>query len=99
MFFDGSLPWVGFFVFVFLMLLLDLGFHRKAHDIKLHEALLWSVFWIGLTLAFNGWVYVWRGSEAALKFLTGYILERSLSMDNLFVFMVILTYFSVPTSN
>jgi tellurite resistance protein TerC len=79
------------------MLALDLGvFHRKAHVIKIKEALLWSGFWIALALLFNLGIYFWRGPETALEFLTGYLIEKSLSVDNLFVFLLIFTYFDVP---
>jgi tellurite resistance protein TerC len=91
------LIWIGFNVFVILMLALDLGvFHRKAHVIKIKEALLWSGFWIALALLFNLGIYFWRGPETALEFLTGYLIEKSLSVDNLFVFLLIFSYFDVP---
>lgn len=94
---NDVLLWVGFLIFIFIMLALDLGvFHRKAHTIKLREALLWSAFWITLGLTFNVLVYFWRGPEVGLEFLTGYILEKSLSVDNLFVFLLVFTYFGVP---
>jgi len=80
------------------MLALDLGvFHRKAHVIKIKEALLWSAFWIGLSLLFNLGIYFWRGPETALEFLTGYLIEKSLSVDNIFVFLLIFSYFRVPS--
>jgi tellurite resistance protein TerC len=89
--------WIAFNVFVVAMLVLDLGvFHRKAHEIRVREALLWSAFWIALSLLFNAGVYFWRGSVVALEFLTGYLLEKSLSVDNIFVFLMIFTYFRVP---
>jgi tellurite resistance protein TerC len=79
------------------MLALDLGvFHRKAHVIQIREALLWSGFWIALALLFNLSIYFWRGPETALEFLTGYLIEKSLSVDNLFVFLLIFSYFDVP---
>jgi tellurite resistance protein TerC len=91
------LIWIGFNIFVILMLALDLGvFHRKAHVIKIKEALLWSGFWIALALLFNLGIYFWRGPETALEFLTGYLIEKSLSVDNLFVFLLIFSYFDVP---
>jgi tellurite resistance protein TerC len=91
------LLWVIFNIFVIAMLALDLGvFHRKAHEIRIREALLWSAFWIVLSLLFNVGVYFWRGSVVALEFLTGYLLEKSLSVDNIFVFLMIFTYFRVP---
>ena len=91
------LVWVAFNVFVLAMLALDLGvFHRKAHEVRLREALIWSAVWIGLALLFNVGVYFWRGSETALQFLTGYVIEKSLSVDNIFVFLMIFSYFRVP---
>ena len=91
------LAWVGFNIFVLCMLLLDLGiFHRQAHEVKVKEALLWSAVWITLALLFNLGLYVVRGAEPALAFFTGYLLEKSLSVDNLFVFLLIFSYFRVP---
>lgn len=90
--------WIGFLLFVFLMLALDLGvFHRKSHEVKIKEALVWSVVWISLALIFNYGIYVSMGKEKALEFLTGYVIEKSLSIDNLFVFIMIFTYFNVET--
>ncbi len=89
--------WGGFVLFVLAMLVLDLKvFQRKAHEIKIREALLLAAFWISLALAFNVVVFFWRGERAALEFLTGYLLEESLSVDNLFVFLLIFSYFRVP---
>ncbi len=91
------LKWILFNLFVIGMLALDLGvFHRKAHVVKMKEALLWSAFWIALALLYNGFVYYWRGPQAALEFLTGYLIEKSLSVDNIFVFVLIFSYFKVP---
>jgi len=91
------LLWVGFILFVLAMLALDLFvFHRKTHEIKVKEALLWSAFWIGLSLVFNLGVYIWGGRQQALEFLTGYLLEKSLSVDNIFVFLMIFSYFKIP---
>jgi tellurite resistance protein TerC len=91
------LLWVAFNIFVLSMLALDLGiFHRKAHTIKIKEALGWSGVWIALTLLFNLGIYFWRGPETALEFLTGYLIEKSLSVDNIFVFLLIFSYFGVP---
>ncbi|WP_051382965.1 TerC family protein [Gloeobacter kilaueensis] len=79
------------------MLALDLGvFHRKAHAVSFKEALGWSGVWIGLALAFNAGLYFWMGPEPALQFLTGYLIEKSLSVDNIFVFVLIFSAFSVP---
>lgn len=89
--------WVGFNLFVLAMLLLDLlVLNRKAHVVRMREALGWSAFWIALSLAFNYFVYREFGREAGLNFLTGYLLEKALSVDNLFVFLLIFTYFKVP---
>ncbi|MDZ7269026.1 MAG: TerC family protein [candidate division KSB1 bacterium] len=94
---DQILLWVGFNLFVLLMLALDLGvFHRKAHVVKTKEALLWSVVWIALALLFNLGIYFWQGQKVALEFLTGYLIEKSLSVDNIFVFLMIFAYFGVP---
>jgi tellurite resistance protein TerC len=91
------LLWIAFNIFVLAMLALDLGvFHRRAHVVKIKEALAWSAFWIALALIFNLVVYFWRGPETALEFLTGYLIEKSLSLDNLFVFLLIFSYFRVP---
>jgi tellurite resistance protein TerC len=89
--------WIGFTAFVLAMLALDLGvFHRKAHVVKMREALTWSAVWVSLALAFNVGVYFWFGAERALEFLTAYLIEETLSVDNLFVFLVIFGYFAVP---
>jgi tellurite resistance protein TerC len=92
------LPWFAFNVFVVVMLALDLGvFHRKAHVIEIKESLVWSAVWIALALLFNLGIYFWRGPETALEFLTGYLIERSLSIDNIFVFLLIFSYFGVSS--
>jgi tellurite resistance protein TerC len=91
------LLWVVFNLFVLAMLALDLGvFHRKGHAIQIREALAWSAMWIALSLLFNLGIYLWYGSVPALEFLTGYLLEYSLSVDNIFVFLMLFTYFRVP---
>ena len=91
--------WIIFNAFVVTMLIVDqLVFHRKAHTITMKEALGWSFFWISLALLFNIGIFFFQGSKAALEFLTGYLIELSLSVDNLFVFMVIFSYFQVPVS-
>jgi tellurite resistance protein TerC len=91
------LLWIGFNLFVLAMLALDLGvFHRQAHEVKIKEALWWSAVWIALAMAFNTGIYFFRGEEAALEFLTGYLLEKALSVDNIFVFIMIFAYFRVP---
>jgi len=89
--------WVGFTIFVLGMLALDLGvFHRSAHAVSLKEAGIWSAVWISLALVFNAIVYAFMGHEVGLQFLTGYLIEKSLSVDNIFVFVLIFSYFSVP---
>ncbi len=89
--------WIVFAVLIPVMLALDLGvFHRKAHAVKVKEALIWSGVWIALALLFNLGIYVLVGHQKALNFLTGYLVEESLSVDNLFVFLLIFTYFHVP---
>ena len=91
--------WTGFIVFVLAMLVIDLGiFNRKAHTIKMKEALIWCAIWIGLAAVFCVGTYIYRGHQAGLEFLTGYLIELSLSLDNLFVFLLIFSYFRVaPT--
>src|SRR5215212_4432661 len=91
------LQWGVFFTLVAIMLALDLGvFHRKERRITLRESLFWSVFWTILAFLFNYWIYYKFGSEPGIEFLTGYVIERSLSFDNIFVFIVIFNYFAVP---
>jgi len=93
---DSIYFWIIFNVFVLLMLALDLFvFHRKAHEVKVKEALLTSLFWIALALIFNVIIYYWMGEQSAMEFLTGYLIEKSLSVDNLFVFILIFNYFGV----
>ena len=91
------LQWGVFLALVFGLLALDLGvFNRKVHRVGLREAVFWSIFWTILALIFNAWVYWQGGSQLGLEFLTGYVIERSLSFDNIFVFIVIFNYFAVP---
>jgi len=94
----GSLwAWMAFLGAVFVMLMVDLGiFHRKAHALSLKEATLWSIFWVVVSVLFNILILFWLGEEKALEFLTGYLLEKSLSADNIFVFAVLFSYFAVP---
>jgi len=94
------LLWGGFLAFVALMLLLDLGvFHKQAHAIRIREAVAWTLVWITLALIFNAGVWIFGGPdrhELALQFLTGYLLEKALSVDNIFVFILIFGFFKVP---
>ena len=89
--------WLAFGAFVVVMLTLDLTvFHRHSHETSLREAAVWTVVWCSLALAFNGLIWFWRGQKPAIEFLTGYLIEWSLSMDNVFVFAVIFSFFRVP---
>lgn len=89
--------WVGFNVFVLAMLAIDLGvFHKQAHEVSLREAATWSAVWVALSLAFNYGVYHFMGAQAGLEFLTGYLIEKALSVDNIFVFVLVFSYFNVP---
>jgi tellurite resistance protein TerC len=89
--------WILFNIFVLGMLALDLRvFNRRGHVIRFREALRWSAMYVGLAAAFAVGLYFWLGHQAALEFVTGYVLEVSLSVDNLFVFLVIFNYFAVP---
>jgi len=88
--------WIAFHLGVFLVLAIDLvGFNRKAHVIGIREASIWSVVWVVLSLSFNLLVWHLKGPQAALDFFTGYVIEYSLSVDNIFVFVLIFTYFQV----
>ena len=94
---DHASFWIIFNLFVLAMLALDLFvFHRDAHVVKIKEALGFSAFWISLALGFNGLIYYYMGEEPALEFLTAYLIEKSLSVDNLFVFIVLFNYFKIP---
>jgi tellurite resistance protein TerC len=89
--------WLGFSIFIVTMLSLDLGlFNRKAHTITYREAWIWSIVWITLALIFGALVFYYQGWDLGLRFLTGYLIELSLSVDNLFVFLLIFSYFKVP---
>jgi tellurite resistance protein TerC len=89
--------WIGFIVFIAFMLALDLGvFHRKSHVVSFKESLGWTFVWMGLASIFCGIVYFWKGPEKSIEFLTGYIIELSLSVDNLFIFILVFSYFQVP---
>lgn len=96
---DELLPWILFTAFVLAMLALDLGvFHREAHEVSRREALAWSVFWISLALLFNAGIYWRMGTTAGLEWTTGYLVEKSLSVDNVFVFLIIFAAFRVPAA-
>jgi tellurite resistance protein TerC len=89
--------WVGFIAFIALVLLLDLGvFHREAHRVPFKEAVGWTVVWVILAMVFVVIMWFWRGSQVAGEFLAGYLIEWSLSLDNVFVWILIFTHFSVP---
>jgi TerC family integral membrane protein len=91
--------WVGFNLFVLALLALDLGvFHRNSHIVSLKEAGIWSAIWITLALTFNVGLYFFMGPEPALQFFTGYLIEKSLSVDNIFIFVLLFTSFSVPAA-
>jgi len=90
--------WGGFFLFISVMLALDLGvFQREAHEVKMKEALGWCAVWVTLALSFNGLIWWWRGVAAAQEFLAAYLIELSLSVDNVFVFILVFTSFKVAT--
>lgn len=89
--------WIGFSLFILTMLSLDLGlFNRKAHTIRYREAWIWSAVWVTLAMVFAGIVFYYLGSQRGFEFVTGYIIELSLSVDNLFVFLILFSYFKVP---
>src|SRR5499433_3140209 len=93
---DTPLHWIAFIAFVLIAVALDLGvFHRKAHKISIKESLAWSVVWITLAIALGLWILHGYGRQPALEFFTGYVIEKSLSVDNLFVFLVIFRVFAV----
>jgi len=87
--------WIVFAVIFGIMLVVDLGLNRKSHEVSFREALVWSSIWIALALAFNAGIYLMMGSGKALEFFSGYVIEKSLSVDNLFVFIMIFSYFGV----
>ena len=94
---DHLWAWIAFGAFVLGMLALDLGIlNRKSREVSLKKALAWSAVWVGLALSFNTGIYFWHGGEKALQFLTAYLVELSLSVDNLFVFLLVFGYFKVP---
>src|SRR4051812_28655391 len=96
----SPVQWGFFIALVFAMLALDLGvIHRREHRVELREAIVWSILWTIVALGFNAWIYHRFGRAPGLEFLTGYIIERSLSFDNIFVFVVIFNYFAVPAEH
>jgi tellurite resistance protein TerC len=95
--YHSPIVWMTFIAVILVMLALDLGvFHRHSHKVTFREAAIWSAVWIGLAMAFNGLLYWWEGPKPALEFFTGYLVEKSLSVDNIFVFVLLFTYFRVP---
>ena len=89
--------WVGFNILILILIAIDLGLlHKKSHVISVKEALIWSAGWIFISLTFNLGIYLWFGYDSALEFLTGYLIEKSLSVDNIFVFAILFSYFKVP---
>lgn len=95
----GTSPlfWVGFLALIGCLLALDLGvFNRKAHVVKFKEAMLWVFVWVTLAMLFNLGIFYWQGPDVALQFLTGYLIEQSLSVDNIFIFILVFSYFKVP---
>ncbi len=96
---DTTLLWTFFNLFVLVMLAIDLGiFHRKSHEVTVREALIWTSVWITLAMFFNLFVYYYFDNETALEFFTGYLIEKSLSVDNIFVIILIFSYFKVPSA-
>jgi tellurite resistance protein TerC len=96
---ESAILWLSFSVFVLGMLALDLGvFHRKSHAVSVKEALTWTAVWITISMLFNLFVYFYFGNEKALEFFTAYLVEKSLSVDNIFVIIMIFAYFRVPDS-
>ncbi len=93
----GLTGWIWFLLFLLIMLAIDLGiFNRKSHEISYKEALLWSGIWISLAILFNIGVFRFAGHEKGMEFLTGYLLEKALSVDNIFVFVLLFSFFNVP---
>ena len=89
--------WMAFMAIILFMLILDLGvFHKKVHKVSIKESLIWTAVWVALSMLFNFYIYHSMGSQAGLEFLTGYIIEKSLSIDNIFVISLIFTYFKIP---
>jgi tellurite resistance protein TerC len=92
------LIWAGFVLFVLAMLAMDLFlFHRDAHDVSAREGAMWTAIWMSMGIGFTGIIWAWHGGHAAGQYITGYLLEYSLSADNIFVFVLIFAYFAVPS--
>jgi len=90
--------WILLNAFVLIMLALDLGvFHRKTHEVSVKEALTWTFVWVFLAMVFNAIIFYWKGQQSALEFFTGYLVEKALSVDNIFVFIMIFSYFQIPS--
>ncbi|GLI36851.1 TerC family protein [Geobacter hydrogenophilus] len=95
-----TMMWLGFGAIILVMFVIDLGvFSRKSHEIRFREALAWTIVWVSLALAFNVWIYFEMGSTKALEFFTGYLIEQSLSVDNLFVFIMIFSFFHITKAH
>jgi tellurite resistance protein TerC len=93
----SPLLWAGFVMFVLAMLAIDLGvFHKQAHEVSLKEAGIWSAVWVALAALFNVGVHLWFGPDRALEFTTGYLIEKALAIDNIFIFVVIFATFAIP---
>ena len=94
---DQTWLWIGFNVFVLAMLALDLGvFHKKCHVVTFKESITWTAVWVALAMMFNAWLWTTYGPQKGLEFFTGYVIEKSLSVDNVFVWAMLFTYFAVP---
>jgi tellurite resistance protein TerC len=90
--------WLAFIIFILCVLALDLGvFHKKSHAVGFKESIIWSLVWIAISMLFSGIIYLWHGHDDSMKFLTGYVIEKCLSLDNLFVFLLIFDYFKIPS--
>ena len=91
--------WIGFNAFILVMLALDLGvFHRRSHTVTFRESMVWTAVWVALALVFNAGVWHFGGPQKGLEFFTGYLIEKSLSVDNVFVFALLFSYFAVPSA-
>ena len=96
---ETGILWVAFNLFVLAMLAIDLGvFHKKSHEVSVKEALTWTCVWVTLAMLFNLFIYYYFDKSKALEFFTGYLIEKSLSIDNIFVIILIFSYFKVPAA-